>query len=246
MHAVLLGALEGDAGAAHLRHAEGVVGLDAEHVLDALARVLGMRLGADHEGAELGVLPGVDALLTHHFIQTGRVRRDGVHDGGAEVREELELAQGVAGGGGDGQHADLLGAVLEAEAAGEHPVAGSILEHVLRAAAHHPQAAGDGIGPFFQVLLRMQDDGGIPGSAAGRVQAHALVKRDRGHAERIGFAQVLLGGERNLLEVIKRLDIRGGQPGLAETLLVERRIHAVLDRGFQPLELIGLDLRAGE
>ena len=95
--------------------------------------------------------------------QARGVGRDGVHDGGAEVREELELAEGVAGGGGDGEHADLLGAVLEAEAAGEHPVAGSVLEHVLRAAAHHPQAAGDGIGPFFQVLLRMQDDGGIAG-----------------------------------------------------------------------------------
>ena len=228
VHAVLLGALEGDAGAAHLRHAEGVVGLDAEHVLDALARVLGVRLGADHEGAELGVLARVDALLAHHLIQACGIGRDGVHDGGAEV------------GGGDGQHADLLGAVLEAEAAGEHPVAGGVLEHVFRTAAHHPQAAGYGVGPFFQVLLRMQDDGGITGGAAGGMQADALVKRNSGHAERIGFAEVLLGGERNLLEVIERPDIRRGQSGLAETLPVERRIHAVLDRGFQPLELVSL------
>ena len=242
MHAVLLGALEGDAGAAHLRHAEGVVGLDAEHVLDALAGILGVRLGADHEGAELGVLARVDALLAHHLIQTCGIGRDGVHDGGAEVREELELAEGVAGGGRDRQHADLLGAVLEAEAAGEHPVAGGVLEHVLRAAAHHPQAAGNGIGPFFQVLLGMQDNGRIAGGAAGRVQADALVKRNRGHAERIGFAEVLLGGERNLLEVIQRLDVRRRQAGLAETLLVERRIHAVLDGGFQPLQLVSLYL----
>ena len=201
-----------------------------------------MRLGADHEGAELGVLAGIDPLLAHDLIQARRVRRDGVHDGRSEVREELELAEGVAGSGRDGQHADLLGAVLETEAAGEHPVAGGVLEHVLGAAAHHPQAAGDGIGPFFQVLLGMQDDRGIAGGAAGRVQADALVKRDRGHAERIGFAKVLLGGERNLLEVIERLDIRRGQAGLAETLLVERRIHAMLDGGFQPLQLVSLYL----
>ena len=78
------------------------------------------------------------------------------------------------------------------------------------------------------------------------MQTHALVQRDRSHTERIGLAQVLFGGEGNLFEVIERLDIRRGQSGLPETLLVERRIHAVLDRGFQPLELIGLDLRAGE
>ena len=165
-----------------------------------------------------------------------------MHHGGTEVREELELAQGVAGGGGDGQHADLLGPVLEAEATGEHTVTGSILEDVLRTAAHHPQAAGDGIGPFIQVLLRMQDDRGIAGGSTGRVQAHALVKRNRSHPERIGVAKILLGGKGNLLEVIERTDIRRRQPVLAETLLIERRIHAMLDRGLQPLQLQGLYL----
>ena len=216
MHAVLLGALEGNAGAAHLRHAEGVVSLDAEHVLDALARILGVRLGTDHEGAELGVLAGIDSLFAHDFIQTGRIGRDGVHHGGAEVREKLELAEGVSSRGRDGQHAHLLSTVLKAKAAGEHPVAGGVLEHVLRAAAHHPQAAGDRIGPFIQILLRMQDDRGIAGGAAG--------------------------GEGYLLEVIQRTDVRGCQTRLAETLLVERRIHAMLDGGFQPFELIGLYL----
>ena len=167
VHAVLLGALEGNAGAAHLRHAEGVVSLDAKHVLNALARILGVRLGTDHEGTELGVLAGIDSLFAHDFIKACRVRRDGVHHGGAEVREKLELAEGVSSRGRDGQHAHLLSTVLEAKAAGEHPVAGGVLEHVLRAAAHHPQAAGDRIGPFIQILLRMQDDRGIAGGAAG-------------------------------------------------------------------------------
>ena len=153
VHAVLLGTFEGDTGTAHLRHAEGVVRLHAQHLFDALARILGVRLGTDHEGAESGVPAGIDALFTHDLIQAGGVRRDGVHHGGAEVREELQLTQGVAGRCGDGKHAHLLGAVLEAESAGEHPVARCVLENVLGTAAHHPQAAGDGIGPFVQVLL---------------------------------------------------------------------------------------------
>ena len=154
VHAVLLGALEGNARAAHLRHSEGVVGLDAEHVLDALARIFRMGLSADHERAELRVFAGIDTPLDHHFMQTGSIRRDGVHHGRTEIREELELAQGVAGSRRDGQHANFLGTVLEAEAAGEHAVAGGVLEHVLGAAAHHPEAAGDGVGPLVKVQIK--------------------------------------------------------------------------------------------
>ena len=145
-----------------------------------------------------------------------------MHHGGAEIREELELAKGVAGSRRNGQHADLLRSVLEAEAAGEHTVAGGVLEHVLRAASNHPETAGYGIGPFVEILLRMQDDRGIAGGAAGRVQAHAFVKRNRSQTERIGVAKILLRGERDLLEVIERTDVRGRQARFAETLLVER------------------------
>ena len=245
VHAVLFRTLEGDARAAHFRHAEGVVRLDAEHVLDAPARILRVWFGADYERAEFRVPAGVDALFAHHLIQAGGVGRDGVHHGGAEVREELELAQGIAGGGRDREHPHPLGPVLEAETAGEHPVPGRVLEHVLRTAAHHPQATGDGFGPRLQVFLRVQDDRGIAGSAAGGVQANTSVQRNGGHPEGIRIPEILLRGERDLPEIIERPDVRRRQTGLAETLPVERRVHAMPDRGLQPLELQGLDIGTG-
>ncbi len=107
VHAVLLGTFEGDTGTAHLRHAEGVVRLHAQHLFDALACILGVRFGSDHQGAEPGVPAGIDALFAHHLIQAGGVRGDGMYHGGAEVREELQLAQGVAGRCGDGKHAHV-------------------------------------------------------------------------------------------------------------------------------------------
>ena len=51
VHSVLLFALEGHARAAHFRHSEGVVCLDAQHLLDALAGVLAVGLGADDQRA---------------------------------------------------------------------------------------------------------------------------------------------------------------------------------------------------
>ena len=54
------------------------------------------------------------------------------------------------------------------------------------------------------------------------MQTHALTEWHTGNTERIGVAQVLFGGERNLADVIEALDVLGLQSDFLETLLVER------------------------
>ena len=104
MQSVLLLTLEAYAGAAHLTHAEGVVGLDAHHLLDALALFLRVRLGTDGKHLQLGVAPWVDALFHHHLVQAGNVGRNSMDGRGAEILDELNLAQRVACGGRNGKH----------------------------------------------------------------------------------------------------------------------------------------------
>ena len=246
MHAVLLRALESHARSAHLRHAEGVVGLDAQHLLDAAAGVLAVRLGADDQRPQFRVPARVDALLAHHLIQPAGVGRDGVHHGRAEIREELQLTERVARCRRDGQHPELLGPVLEAQAAGKHPVSGRVLEHVVRPAAHHPQAARHGLRPLVQVPRRMQDDRRVARRPAGRMQAHALLQRHGRDPKRIRVPQVLLGREGKLIQVSRRADVIRRQAAFGETLLVKRRIHAVPHGRTQALGLQGLDPAAGQ
>ena len=65
VHAVLLGALVGDAGAGKLGQAINIIGLDAQLALDVAAHLLGPGLGAEDAGLELDLIPQaalVDAL----------------------------------------------------------------------------------------------------------------------------------------------------------------------------------------
>ena len=73
VQAVLLGALEAYAGAAHLAHTEGVVGLYPQHVLNTLALLLAVRLCTDGEHLQFSVAARIDALLLHHLVEAGDV-----------------------------------------------------------------------------------------------------------------------------------------------------------------------------
>ena len=57
------------------------------------------------------------------------------------------------------------------------------------------------------------DHGGLAGRARGRVQPHQLLARHREQAERIGLAQVGLGGERKSPDVVERLQRPGRNAG---------------------------------
>ena len=93
MQSVLFLALKAYSRTAHLRHAEGVVCLHAEHLLDALALLLAVRFCTDGKDAQLRVLAGIDAFLVHHLLESGQVGGNGMDGRGAEVLDELDLTQ---------------------------------------------------------------------------------------------------------------------------------------------------------
>ena len=246
MQAVLLGAFEGDAGAVHLGEAEGVVRLDAEHLLDAPPVLVGMRLGADHQRVQLRVLARIEAFFPEHVVQTPEIARDRVRDGRAEVAHQLDLAQAVAGAGGNAQATELLDAVLEAQPAGEQAVAADVLEDVGVAHAGGEQRARHQVRPAREVVPVVIDHRRVAGRAARTVQADDIALVGGEKAPRIIATQVLLGGEGQLADRVDRLQTvrrrstehgllaivgRGDRlpQGVVQTLDLERRQILALD-----------------
>ena len=73
-----------------------------------------------------------------------------------------------------------------------------------------------------------------------------LGERRGEHAVRVVVAQVLLGDERRLLQVVEALDGIGVKAGVVEALLVERHVLVARDHGLlDALELDLLDLLVG-
>ena len=102
---VLFSTFEAYARTAHLTHAEGVVGLDTQHLLDTLALFFRMGLSTDGQHLELGVASWVDTLLLHNLIQAGDVAGDSMDGRCSKVFDELDLTQGVTCSSRDGEHA---------------------------------------------------------------------------------------------------------------------------------------------
>ena len=88
---------------------------------------------------------------------------------GAEIADEHHLARRVPAGGRDDRGADLLDAVVEAEAAGEEPVAERDVDEVLGPEPARDEEARDEAGPGVEVGARVGDEGGLPGGAGGAV-----------------------------------------------------------------------------
>ncbi|ANT65102.1 hypothetical protein Ptc2401_01332 [Prosthecochloris sp. CIB 2401] len=136
VHALLGWAFHGDTGADDFAEPVDVEGFDAEEFLDFLAHFFCPGFGAEDAGFELD-LAGVDLFVADGFAEEGGVGGGAGDDGGAEVLHELELFLGVAAGDGDDGCSEVFGAVVEAEAAGEEPVAVSDLDDVAAGDAGH-------------------------------------------------------------------------------------------------------------
>ncbi len=65
------------------------------------------------------------------------------------------------------------------------------------------------IGPDVDVALGVGDDGRLAGRAGGGVDARDPVVRHGDHAERIGVAQIGLGGEGELRQILERAAVLG-------------------------------------
>ena len=91
--------------------------------------------------------------------------------------------------GRDGQHAQPLAAVVDAQAAGEQAVPGHVLADVGLAAAAGIHGPGHEVGPAVQVVLGVEDRRGCARGAGGGVQPDEVVQgpgqqavRDTGRA----------------------------------------------------------------
>ena len=166
MQPVLLGTFESDARAVHLGKPERVVGLDAEHRFDAPPMLLGMRLGADDQRMQPRIPARVQPFGRENLVQPPQVAGNRMRHRRAEIPHQLDLAQAVAGAGGNRQAAESFDAVLEAEAAGEQPVTGHVLENVRLAHPGGVERARHQVRPAFEVMPVVKDDGRIARRAA--------------------------------------------------------------------------------
>ena len=159
-------------------------------------------------------------------------------DVGLEVVDQLHLPLGHAAGDRHHRAAELFGAVMRAEAAGEQAVAISVVHQHAGAPAGGADRARHHVGPDVDIALRVADHDRLAGRARGRVDADQLFARHRKHVEGIIVAQVGLHREREFGEIGELPEIGGMHAGRIERLPVMRDVVVgVLER---PGETLGL------
>ena len=208
MHAVLLFALEGYSRPGCFGKAVDVVSLDAKGLFDLPAHLLGPGLGAEYACLKL-VFFGLIALLLERFAQIRRVRRRAAEYCGIEVHHELYLPVGVARRHGKRQRSNLVRAAVEPRAACEQAVAVGHLDDVLFGPAGRHYGPGAAVFPQIHVVLRIVSYDSLSGGAGGGLDAYAVLEGHRKHSVRIGLPKVVLGDERELLDVVQGLNVLG-------------------------------------
>src|SRR5215469_18495617 len=124
------------------------------------------------------------------------------------------------------------------------------MDLVRRPPAGGADRAGHQPRPCVDIAPRIADDRRTPGGAAGGVNAHDLLHRHGEHAERIVPAQVVLGGERELCQILQlpqvvRVYAGGGKvlPVMADPLVgvAQHGSHAPELQGAQFIQTGRLD-----
>jgi len=134
---------------------------------------------------------------------------------------------------------------VEAQPAGEQAVAVGVVQQVARPAAGGEDRARHDVRPHVEVGLRVADDGGLAGGAAGGVQAGDPLARHGEQAEGIGLAQVLLGGVREFRQIGQGLQVVRMRPGALELAADGLDVPVgVRQRPAQALELQGREFPA--
>ena len=203
---VALQALAGHAGAHHLGQAVVVSGDDAEFLVDLPAHTLGPGLAAEQAVAQRQAV-GVDAHLHHGVGHDQGVGRGADQGGGLEVLHDLDLPLGVARGDRDDRGTDQLGAVVQAEAAGEQAVAEGDLDDVVFGDAGGGDHPGHQVGPGLDVVAGVADHGGLARGAGRGMHPHHVAQGHGEQAVGVVVAQVLLDRERQPAQVIERAHV---------------------------------------
>ena len=132
MQSVLFLAFKSHTGTAHFGHTERVVGFYTQHIFDAAALFFGMRFRSYDQCSQFGVTTRINPHFLHYLVHTGCVTGNGVQGGGSEIGDEFQLAFGVSGSGRYSQHSQPFSTILKAQPAGEHSIAGRVLENISR------------------------------------------------------------------------------------------------------------------
>ena len=244
-----------------LPHVQAVLGLDAfvgdprphdfgepidihrvhgEGILDLRAHGIGPRLGAENPDLQRG-FSRIELLGTELVEDRQHVGRRHHDDVGLEIEDELHLALGHAAGDRDHAAAEPLRAVVRAEPAGEQTIAvGDVHLHAGFAARGADRARHE-IRPGVDVAARVADDGGLAGGAGRGVDANDVFLRNREHAERVMFPQILLGGERKAGKIAELAQIVGTDARRLEFLAV--RGDVVIGMAQRPSQAIELQRR---
>ena len=122
MQSVLFLAFESHSGAAHLRHTEGIISLDTQHLFNTATLFFRMRFGTDNQSMQLGIPFRVNPHLFHHLIQSAGIAGNSMQGRGSEIGDELDLSLGVSCSRRHRKHAQPLGTVLESQSAGKHTI----------------------------------------------------------------------------------------------------------------------------
>ena len=188
-----LRALGRDARPHHLGEAVDVERGQPERALDRLAQSLRPRFRAEDAGAEAQARGLGDVIGDRE-----RVARRTAEDLSTEILEQLRLPRRVAAGRGDDGATEPLGAVVEAEPAGEEAVAVSDVDDGARPCSRRRQCPRAAVGPGGEVGTRVGDDRRLPPRPGGGVDPDALLERHLEESEGIRVAQLRLDPEREL------------------------------------------------
>ena len=161
--------------------------------------------------------------------------------GGLEDAHELDLPLAAAGADGDDKGTELLRAVVQAEPAGEQPVAHHVLEHIPSTQPHHVETARHQLGPARDVARGVEDRGGQAGGAGRVMQAYHPILRHRQETEGVAVAQVLLAGQREAAQIIERVKRLRAQAETCEHLRIVLGLRGLADAPAKAFELEGAE-----
>ena len=222
-------ALAGDAGAHDFGQAVDVDRLDAEPLLEIAAHRIAPRLRSEQAGPQ-GQAAEIDAHAGGDLRDIQRVGRCGAQHVGFEVLQQNDLPLGHAAGNRHHGAAEPLGAVMRAEAAGEEPIAVSVVDDVARQRAGGGERSRHEIRPAIEIALGITDHRRLAGCSRRGVNTQDIFSRHREHAEGVIFAKVRLQREWKTRDIGRRFQIGRRHLRGVEFLAVMRHM------GISPLE----------
>ena len=148
-----LAALGRDARADDLREPVDVDAPRSPSSASSCARIASVHGSAPNRPTSSASVVGADARLAQRLGDVQRVgRRRSTAPGACRSRSSVRLARGDAAGDRDDRRAEPLGALVEAEPAGEQPVAVGVVDDHARPHAGHRHAARHHLGPDVEVV----------------------------------------------------------------------------------------------